>query len=329
MCSAAHAPERSAWTISKDPKDKEVPCRIRKHFSVSHFKPDEGILIVPVILGGGIGSRLWPVSQETVPKQFIPLIDERSTFQETLLRVSNTDIFEPPLVITHTDFRFVVSEQLRSIGIPADILLEPVRRDSAAAIVAATLVAGKRDRKAIILVLPSDHAIADVSRFLEVCREAASVARCGYITTFGVRPDRPSTGYGYLRQGTRISGANARLVAEFIEKPDLDTARKFVDSGYLWNSGNLMFRADVMLSEFRRYMPELTDAVENSIENAEHDADFIRLCDKSFALAPRISIDHAIMEKTSMAAVIPADIGWSDVGSWESVWMVSDKDGNG
>src|SRR5437762_68466 len=201
--------------------------------------------LIPVLMCGGAGTRLWPVSRESMPKQFVPLVGDRSTFQQTLERVANP-MFARPIVITNADFRFIVAEQLRELGLEADIVLEPARRESGPAVAVAAALAARRDPAAITLVLAADHVIRKPDAFLAACRDAAAAAAAGRIVTFGVRPSAPATNYGYIRPGAKLNGAAALAVEAFVEKPDAATAARYVADNYLWNSGNFMFRADVM-----------------------------------------------------------------------------------
>jgi mannose-1-phosphate guanylyltransferase / mannose-6-phosphate isomerase len=284
--------------------------------------------IIPLIMCGGAGTRLWPASREVRPKQFLPLFGMRSTFQDTLSRVSDATLFERPIVITNTSYRFMVLEQLAEIGIEADVLLEPMRRDSGPAIAAGGVFAEKRDGEAVVLALAADHVIRDTSAFVAVCRQGLVAAEAGKIVTFGVKPERPATEYGYIRPGEVISG-EVRSVANFVEKPDPATAAEYVKAGYFWNSGNFMFRASVLLDEYRRMDPGSVQAVGDAVTKAGRDLGFVTLDSESFGKAEVISIDYAVMEKTSRAAVVPVACGWSDVGSWHAVWELSDKDSQG
>ncbi|MCC2112831.1 MAG: mannose-1-phosphate guanylyltransferase/mannose-6-phosphate isomerase [Hyphomicrobiales bacterium] len=285
--------------------------------------------IVPVILCGGNGLRLWPVSSRSLPKQFLPLIGTRTLFEETLDRVAAPELFDRPIVITNNRFRFLAAEQIATVEAGADIVLEPAQRDSAAAVAAAAFIAARRNPEALVLVVAADHFIADADKFRAACRGAIAAAQAGYIVTFGVAPEFAATGYGYIRPGAPITDTGARKAAAFVEKPDAATARGYVEAGYLWNSGNFLFRAEVMIAELRRHAPELAGSVDAAVAAAIHDADFIRLDGASFDKAPRTSIDYAIMEKTDRAAVLQVDYGWSDIGSWEAVWRISKRDANG
>ncbi|MDI4233074.1 mannose-1-phosphate guanylyltransferase/mannose-6-phosphate isomerase [Bradyrhizobium sp. Arg237L] len=284
--------------------------------------------IIPLIMCGGAGTRLWPASREVHPKQFLPLFGTRSTFQETLLRVSDPALFERPIVITNNAYRFMVLEQLAGIGREADVLLEPARRDSGPAIAAGAAFAQARDRDATVLALAADHVVEDTEAFVAACREGLIAAKAGRIVTFGVNPERPATEYGYISPGDGISG-QVRAVAKFVEKPDAATAADYITSGYLWNSGNFMFRADVLLDEYRNFDAASVEAVTEAVTKTERDLGFVKLDADAFGSAKAISIDYAVMEKTARAAVVPVSCGWSDVGSWHAVWELSDKDGQG
>ena len=284
--------------------------------------------IIPLIMCGGAGTRLWPASREVRPKQFLPLFGTRSTFQETLARVSDAALFERPIVITNAAYRFMVLEQLAEVGIEADILLEPMRRDSGPAIAAGAAFAEMREREAVVLALAADHVVRDTAAFVAACRGGLVAADAGNIVTFGVKPERPATEYGYINPGKPIAG-KVRAVEKFVEKPDPATAAGYVDSGYLWNSGNFMFRAGVLLDEYRNVDADSVAAVGEAVTAAGRDLGFVTLDPEAFAKAKAISIDYAVMEKTSRAAVVPVSCGWSDVGSWHAVWELSDKDGEG
>jgi mannose-1-phosphate guanylyltransferase/mannose-6-phosphate isomerase len=266
-----------------------------------------------------------------MPKQFIPLIGDRSTFQQVLERTGSRELFSSPIVITNSDFRFIVAEQLRALGIEADVVLEPARRDSGPAVAVAAEIVSRRNSKAIILVLAADHIILDQEKFLAACRDAIPAAEAGRIVTFGLRPGHASEDYGYILPGQKISDASPAYVVEaFAEKPDARTGERYVREGYLWNSGNFMFRADVMLAEIARYEPEIAAVAKDAVSEGAKDYDFFRLGTQAFERAPAKSIDYSVMERTIHAAVIPADYGWSDVGNWGAVWdlLAHDPDGN-
>jgi mannose-1-phosphate guanylyltransferase/mannose-6-phosphate isomerase len=284
--------------------------------------------IIPLIMCGGAGTRLWPASREVHPKQFLPLFGARSTFQNTLLRVSDTGLFERPIVITNKAYRFMVLEQLAEIGLEADVLLEPMRRDSGPAIAAGAAFAQSRDKDAVVLALAADHVVRDTDAFVAACRQGLVAAQAGRIVTFGVQPERPATEYGYISPGEVISG-EVRSVAKFVEKPDPKTAADYIKAGYLWNSGNFMFRASVLLDEYKNVDAASVAAVTDAVARAGRDLGFVTLEEGAFGSAKAISIDYAVMEKTSRAAVVPVKCGWSDVGSWHAVWELSDKDSDG
>jgi mannose-1-phosphate guanylyltransferase/mannose-6-phosphate isomerase len=282
--------------------------------------------IIPVIMCGGAGTRLWPVSRESMPKQFVPLVGPVSTFQQVLARISDPDLFARPIVITNADFRFVVAEQLRERGVEADIVLEPTRRDSGPAVAVAAVLAAERDRDALVLVLAADHVVRKPDEFRQACRHAAAVAAAGRIVTFGIEPTHPATNYGYIRPGEKLNGASVLAVEAFVEKPDAATAASYVADRYLWNSGNFLFHATTMLNEIERFEPAMAEAAKAAVSGLTRDLDFLRLAAEPFARAPKKSIDYAVMERTTLAAVIPTDIGWSDVGSWSTVWDLLDHD---
>lgn len=284
-------------------------------------------LIVPLIMCGGAGTRLWPSSREGRPKQFLPLLGSKSTFQETMRRVSDPALFGRPIVITNNRYRFIVAEQLAEVGIVADILLEPARRDSGPAIAAGAAFARQRGGDPLVMALAADHIVADVPAFIAACRKAAEAAAAGRIVTFGVRPDRPATEYGYIRPGEALDGLFA--VAQFVEKPDAATAEGYIAQGYFWNSGNFIFRASVLLGEYRSFDAESVAAAEAAVAQAGSDLGFVTLDTAAFSGAKAISIDYAVMEKTKAAAVVPVSYGWSDVGSWHAVWELSARDAEG
>jgi len=284
--------------------------------------------IVPVIMCGGAGTRLWPASREVRPKQFLPLFGARSTFQDTLTRVSDTGLFERPIVITNAAYRFMVVEQLAEIGIEADVLLEPMRRDSGPAIAAGAVFGQTRDKDAVVLALAADHVVQDTQAFVAACRQGLVAAEAGRIVTFGIKPERAATEYGYISPGDAISG-EVRAVAKFVEKPDQATASEYIKAGYFWNSGNFMFRASVLIEEYRKFDAASVEAVTNAVTKAGRDLGFVTLDPDAFGAAKAISIDYAVMEKTAHAAVAPVACGWSDVGSWHAVWELSDKDAQG
>jgi mannose-1-phosphate guanylyltransferase/mannose-6-phosphate isomerase len=286
--------------------------------------------IVPVVMCGGSGTRVWPESRESRPKQFISLIGEKSTFQMIVGVLADREIFAEPIIVTNVDYRFLAAEQLEEIGAAATIVLEPTRRDSGPAVAVAAALAAQSDPQAIVAVLAADHVFRDSALFARLCGDAGLAAAAGSIVTFGIMPDHPATGYGYIRAGDPIDAAGkVRRVAAFIEKPDAAKAQRFVDEGYLWNSGNFIFRADVMLGELQRFEPDMANAAASAVEKARNDLGFLLLDAESFAKAPKKSIDYAVMERTDKAAVIAADVGWSDVGLWSTVWRLSERDADG
>jgi mannose-1-phosphate guanylyltransferase/mannose-1-phosphate guanylyltransferase/mannose-6-phosphate isomerase len=282
--------------------------------------------IIPLIMCGGAGTRLWPASREGRPKQFLPLFGPRSTFQETMRRVSDPALFGRPIIVTNYHYRFLVAEQLAAIGAEADILVEPLRRDSGPAIAAgATFAAMRGNNNAVVLALAADHMVTDSLAFAKVCEAAANAAEAGRIVTFGVRPTRPAVEYGYICTGASI-GPNVFAIEKFVEKPDRMTAERYVEAGYLWNSGNFLFRSDVLLEDYRSFEPASIAAVTTAVETAGSDLGFVTLDPDAFASATAKSIDYAVMERTARAAVMPVSYGWSDVGSWHTVWELASRD---
>ncbi|MDO9442430.1 MAG: mannose-1-phosphate guanylyltransferase/mannose-6-phosphate isomerase [Beijerinckiaceae bacterium] len=286
--------------------------------------------IVPVIMCGGSGTRMWPESRESLPKQFLPLIGTRSSFQNTVLTLKRADVFARPIVISNHDYRFLVAEQLAQIQADAEIVLEPVRRDSGPAVAVAAELAFQRDPDTIVVVMAADHVVQDPDGLVELCKEAAKAAAGGKIVTLGIRPTHAVTGYGYIRPGARLSAdRDVMEVAAFVEKPDAATAQTYVDQGYLWNSGNFVFKAATMRGEIARFEPAMAAACAEAVSKAVCDLQFLVLDKTAFEAAPRKSIDYAVMERTTSAAVIPADIGWSDIGTWSAVRDLSPRDADG
>ena len=285
--------------------------------------------IIPILLAGGAGTRLWPVSRDALPKQFLPLVGERSTYQETLLRVKDP-MFGPPIVITGPNFHFFARRQAEEIGVDVTVVIEPMRRDSGPAIAAATEVARQRDPEAVVLALAADHIILDVAEFRATCLAGRAAADAGRIVTFGIKPTEPKTSFGYILRGEPVGGTGVHAVKRFVEKPDAATAARYVLDGYLWNSGNFLFRADVLLAELTRLEPEMAEAVVAAVNNATDDLGFLRLQPEGFARSPSKSIDYAVMEKTDRAAVVEGSFRWSDIGSWDALFDITptDKAGN-
>jgi mannose-1-phosphate guanylyltransferase/mannose-6-phosphate isomerase len=288
-------------------------------------------LIHPVILCGGSGTRLWPASRESFPKQFLPLAEPgRSSFQATAARLADGATFARLAVITANDARFLVAEQLAQGGIAADILLEPCRRDSAPAVAVAALHAAARDPKALVLILPADHAIGDDAAFVQAARAARAGAMAGHIMTLGITPTHPSTAYGYIQPGGPLPGeTGAHAVARFLEKPDTARAAGLIADGALWNGGYFLFRADVMLDELEAHAPAVLEAASAAVATAARDLDFVRLGEEAFGRAPQISIDYAVMERTRRAGVLPVGFPWSDIGTWGALWEVAPRDADG
>ncbi len=287
--------------------------------------------VVPVILSGGSGSRLWPVSRESFPKQLWPLISSRSMIQETALRARGPG-FAPPVVVCNHEHRFLIAEQLRAAGIEAArVVLEPVGRNSAPAIAAAALLVSETDPNAVLWMMAADSAIADADALHRLLDHAVEGARQGRIVTFGMQPHAAETGYGYIEVGDPLPGLpGIHALARFIEKPDAPTAAKLAGSGrHLWNSGMFVFTARTLLEELETYAPDVLRAVRRAVDDRSQDLDFIRLAPAPFAAGPNISLDYAVAEHTHRAAVIPADLGWSDVGSWGALWELGEKDTSG
>jgi mannose-1-phosphate guanylyltransferase/mannose-6-phosphate isomerase len=297
-------------------------------------------MIHPVILSGGSGTRLWPMSRSLYPKQLLALTGERSLLQETALRVADTAVFAAPVIVANEEHRFIIAEQLREIGVaPEALILEPMGRNTApAACVAALRLLARQtsgqspaDPNLLMLVMPSDHVIGDLTAFRQAIDRAAAAARAGHLVTFGITPERAETGYGYIASGAPLgSVAGAFAVTGFVEKPDPDTAERYVASGaYFWNSGIFLFPASLYLSELERLKPEMLAACTAALAAAKTETDFVRLDKAAFDACPNDSIDYAVMEKTQAAAVVPVSMGWSDLGSWDALWEMGDKDEHG
>jgi mannose-1-phosphate guanylyltransferase/mannose-6-phosphate isomerase len=289
-------------------------------------------IITPVILSGGSGSRLWPLSRKALPKQFLSLAGKGSMIQETAGRVQG-DGFAPPIVISNQDHRFLIAEQLRAAGIKgARIVLEPAGRNTAPAVTIAALQIVQDNPDGLMLIMPSDHAVLDVRAFHAGVAVAVKAARQGALVTFGIHPTGPETGYGYIKSAAALTGAPGAFVVErFVEKPDRAMAQSYLDAGsYYWNSGMFLFQASSFLAEMERLQPRMLACCRDALAHGHHDLDFIRLGETAFLACPSDSIDYAVMEKAASAAVVPVDMGWSDVGSWHSLWDIAERgeDGN-
>ncbi|HVJ52737.1 MAG TPA: mannose-1-phosphate guanylyltransferase/mannose-6-phosphate isomerase [Aliidongia sp.] len=288
---------------------------------------DGSRIIYPVILSGGSGTRLWPMSRSAYPKQLLPLLSELSLLQETVRRVAGRPMLSAPLILANDEHRFIIAEQLRQIEVkPRTIMLEPIARNTAPAAAAAAIYLASIDPDALMLIMPSDHIVADTEAFrhaLEIGRQAAAG---GKLVTFGITPERPETGYGYIRQGAGLAIDGAFDVAAFVEKPDLAHAESYIASGdYTWNSGIFLFPVKTYLEELEARHPEMVTAARDAVAKAKADLDFLRLDGDAFGAAPSESIDYAVMEHTKNAAVVPVSMGWNDVGAWDALWEVSPK----
>jgi mannose-1-phosphate guanylyltransferase/mannose-6-phosphate isomerase len=285
-------------------------------------------LIHPVILSGGVGSRLWPLSRQLYPKQMLPLVGNNTMIQDTIARVRGPE-FARPMVICNQEQRFLVAEQLRAIDVEAaQIVLEPAGRNTAPAAAIAALMLTASDPDALILLMPADHVVADKAAFLRAIASAAASARAGAIATFGIAAKSPETGYGYIQRGEAQDGCYR--VRRFVEKPDRKTAQAYVEAGdYDWNGGIFLFRARTFLGELEKFEPAIVARCREAVAKGRRDLDFQRLDEDAFKACPSKSIDYAVMEKTALATVVPVDMGWSDVGSWQSLWEASPRDEKG
>jgi len=286
--------------------------------------------IVPVILSGGSGTRLWPLSRKQHPKQYLPLASDNTMLQETILRLNGLDNLTNPIIICNVDHRFLVAEQCQQIGIKnPTILLEPVGRNTAPAIAAAALQSLKDSDGSMLLVLSADHVIQDVDAFHEAINIASQQVQSGKLATFGIVPTNANIGYGYIKS-SKDSIDGAYKVEEFVEKPDLETAQTYLEQGnYLWNSGMFMFKADVLIDELTTHSSDIVNSVNNAINNATQDLDFIRLDKQAFESSPSDSIDYALMEKSDNVVVVPLDAQWNDIGAWPALYDIGNKDVNG
>jgi len=288
--------------------------------------------IIPIILAGGSGTRLWPLSRKTYPKQFANLVGKQSLFQQSALRLIASDIvtFSQPIILTNSDFRFVVADQLQEVGIdPGHILIEPEGKNTGPAILAASIYALKNDPDAILLVAPSDHVILDEVEFHSAVNLGLSEVKNGNIVTFGITPDRPETGYGYLELAS-VANHNPVKLKRFVEKPDFNTAQNMLSSkNYLWNSGIFIFRAIDIVTAFEMYLPKLLTFVKSAVENGKPDLGFFRLDPVGWAACHDISIDYAVMEHADNLIAVPLSAGWSDLGDWNAVWKEQGPDQKG
>ena len=286
-------------------------------------------MLIPVILSGGAGTRLWPLSRELYPKQLLPLVGERTMLQETLGRLDGLPRVAPPVLVCNEAHRFMVAEQVRQMGRAAQaIILEPCGRNTAPAVAIAALQARQQGEDPLLLVLPADHLIRDVETFQGVLQSARPAAEEGALVTFGIVPDRPETGYGYIRaEGVGDATAAVLPVAEFVEKPDLATAEEYLARGdFFWNSGMFMFRAGAYLEELERHRPEIHACCRRAFAGMRRDLDFLRLEEEAFAACPADSVDYAVMEQTERGVVLPLDAGWNDIGAWSALWDVRPHD---
>jgi mannose-1-phosphate guanylyltransferase/mannose-6-phosphate isomerase len=286
--------------------------------------------IHPTILCGGVGARLWPLSRADYPKQFLPIVSDRSMLQETVLRVAPPYGFHAPVVVAAEGYRFIVAAQLQDLGIePAALLLEPQGRNTAPAIAVAAFHLSSTAADALMLVLPADHHIASPNGLRAAVAQGVAAARAGALVTFGIAPTRAETGYGYIRRGHACPGGGYTVDA-FVEKPDSAIAEQYLASGqYFWNAGIFLFRADRLLEELKRSRPDIHEACKTAVGRAVVDRDFVRLDSDAFQQCPAESIDHAVFESCGAAHVVPADVGWSDIGSWQAVWESGQPDGHG
>ncbi|HHN8366085.1 TPA: mannose-1-phosphate guanylyltransferase/mannose-6-phosphate isomerase [Morganella morganii] len=283
--------------------------------------------ILPVIMAGGSGSRLWPLSREDYPKQFLSILGKNSLLQNTISRLNSLE-YSPSLIICNFEHRFIIAEQLRKFHI-SDIILEPQKKNTAPAIALAAFKAMQHGDDPLLLILPSDHVISDNDKFIHAVKKAKKAAEENYLVTFGIVPFTPETGYGYIKKGDLISDGIFK-VSSFKEKPDHTTAISYISSGnYYWNSGIFLFKASAYLNELKKLSPQIYKHCEHSVQKSRSDLDFIRVDEEEFDLCPSDSIDYAVMEKTELSAMIPLNAGWSDIGSWSALWEISDKDKNG
>ncbi len=288
-------------------------------------------MIIPVILAGGSGTRLWPLSRKHYPKQLIELVNHNSMIQDTVIRLKNFHDMEQPVVICNDEYRFMIAEQMRKINIdPALIILEPVGRNTASAITIASLMLEEKYDNPILLILPADHLIENVVNFHDVIKLGNNAAKEGNLVTFGIIPKEPETGYGYIKKGDNVSAfSNVYKIDKFVEKPCFKNAKKYVDSGeYCWNSGMFMFKAATILEELNNFASDIVETCKMAVSKGKEDLDFFRLDKESFGKVPSDSIDYKVMEKTSKGVIIPCDIGWSDIGSFNALYKAQKSDEN-
>ncbi len=288
-------------------------------------------LLHPVILSGGVGSRLWPLSRSLFPKQLLVLAGDQSLIQDTVRRAAGP-AFAEPTIVCNVEHRFLIAEQMRAAGhMPGAIVLEPMGRNTAPAAAIAALMLAEKNPDAILLLMPADHVVRDLDAFRQAADSAAEAAAQGFLVTFGIAPRGPETGYGYVQRGAPLpESAHTFTVRRFVEKPDAATARRYIEAGdYYWNSGMFAFRASSFLAELERLEPIMVANCKAAIRGGKQDLDFFRLEPKAFEACKSISIDYAVMEHTQKAAIVPVEMGWSDIGSWEALWDASDKDSGG
>ncbi len=287
--------------------------------------------LYPVILSGGAGTRLWPMSREHYPKPLMPLVSERSLLQDTALRLNTVPDQGDALYVCNEEHRFLVAEQVSQLGKkPATIILEPEGRNTAPALTLAALYLVQRDADALMIVMPADHVMTQPQAFAEALQQGRLDAAKGALVTFGIVPDRPETGYGYIRRGEALQDSSAFAVGEFVEKPDLQTAQQYLESGdYYWNSGIFLMRADRWLDEVERFAPAILAHCRSAMKHGRQDSDFFRVNQADFLSCPTDSIDYAVMEKTDHGVVLPLNAGWSDVGAWPALWDVCARDADG
>lgn len=298
------------------------------HSAIKFFILRSTAQMIPVILSGGSGTRLWPLSRSQHPKQFLPLVSNNTMLQETVLRLHGLTDMKAPMGVCNEDHRFMMAEQMREIGArPSAIILEPAGRNTAPAVALAALTADSPDE--VLLILPADHVIADVPAFQAAIAKAKTLAQQGNLVTFGIVPTEAETGYGYIKAGPTFK-EDSFIVAAFVEKPDFPTAQSYVHSGdYYWNSGMFAFTSGRYLQELEKFRPDILNACRKALSGAQRDVDFLRLDSDAFLQCPSDSIDYAVMERTDQAVVIPLDAGWNDVGSWSALWDVTSKDEHG